>query len=117
MTHRHKGLTMEVEKHKNNDVSTMRMSQEENNITINVTLQTTNPKRHNVMVRKLYNSITGICISHIASINLTKVRPLFTLLHRGSENSPLMLVFSANYIDQSNVTFMRMKVGLTISSS
>ena len=66
MTHRHKGLTMEVEKHKNNDVSTMRMSQEENNITINVTLQTTNPKRHNVMVRKLYNSI--ICISYIASI-------------------------------------------------
>ena len=49
MTHRHKGLTMEVEKHKNNDVSTMRMSQEENNITINVTLQTINPKRQNVM--------------------------------------------------------------------
>ena len=91
MTHRHKGLTMEVEKHKNNDVSTMRMSQEENNITINVTLQTTNPKRQNVMVRKLYNPITGI--SHIASINLTKVRPLFTLLHRGSDNSPLLIVF------------------------
>ena len=35
---------------------------------------------------------------------LTKVRPLFTLLYRGSNNSPLLIVFSANYIDQSNVT-------------
>ena len=33
---------------------------------------------------------------------LTEVRPLFTLLHRGSDNSPLLIVFSANYIDQSN---------------
>ena len=36
------------------------------------------------------------------NINLTKVRPLFTLSHRGSDNSPLLIVFSANYIDQSN---------------
>ena len=45
--------------------------------------------------------------------NLTKVRPLFTLSHRGSDNSPLLIVFSANYIDQSIVTFMRLRVGLT----
>ena len=37
--------------------------------------------------------------------NLTEVRPLFTLLHRGSDNSPLLIVFSANYIDQSNRDF------------
>ena len=29
-------------------------------------------------------------------------RPLFTVLHRGSDNSPLPIVFSANYTDQSN---------------
>ena len=34
-------------------------------------------------------------------INLTKVRPLFTLSHRGSDNSLLLIVFSANNIDQS----------------
>ena len=33
---------------------------------------------------------------------LTKVRPLFTLSHRGSDESPLLIVFSANYIDQLN---------------
>ena len=46
-------------------------------------------------------------------LNLTKVRPLFsnTLLHRGSDNSPLLIVLSAYYIDQSVVTFMRLKVG------
>ena len=42
--------------------------------------------------------------------NLTKVRPLNTLLHRGSDNSPLLIVFSANYIDQSNGNFMCLKV-------
>ena len=45
----------------------------------------------------------------------TKVRPLFWLSHRGFDN-PLLIVFSANYIDQS-ITFMRLKVGWTISSS
>ena len=38
--------------------------------------------------------------------NLIKVRPLFSL----SRNSPLLFVFSAFYIDQSIVTFIRMKV-------
>ena len=33
--------------------------------------------------------------------NLTKVRPLFTLSHRGSDNFRLLIVFSANNIDQS----------------
>ena len=42
--------------------------------------------------------------------NLTKVRHLF-LSHRGSDNSPLLIVFSANYIDQSMVTFLWLKVG------
>ena len=42
--------------------------------------------------------------------NLTKFRPLFTLSHRGSDNSPLLIVFSANYIDQSIITFMPLKV-------
>ena len=32
--------------------------------------------------------------------NLTKVRPLFKPSHRGSDNSPLVFVFSANNIDQ-----------------
>ena len=35
------------------------------------------------------------------TINLTRVRPLLTLSHRGSDNSPLLIVFSANNIDQS----------------
>ena len=43
------------------------------------------------------NYILGIVL-----FNVTKVRPLFTLLHRGSDNSPLLNVFSAIYIDQSN---------------
>ena len=33
--------------------------------------------------------------------NLTKVRPLFTLSHRGSDNSRLLIVFSAKNSDQS----------------
>ena len=33
--------------------------------------------------------------------NLIKVRSLFTLSHRGSDNSRLLIVFSANNIDQS----------------
>ena len=49
------------------------------------------------------NQITEIC-------NLTKVRPLFTLSNRGSDNFPLLIVFSANYIDQSNRNFMCLKV-------
>ena len=32
-------------------------------------------------------------ISHRTKSNLTKVRPLFTLSHRGSDNSPLQIVF------------------------
>ena len=36
--------------------------------------------------------------------NLTKFRSLFTLSHRGSDNSPLLIVFSANYIDQLTFT-------------
>ena len=36
--------------------------------------------------------------------------PTFTLSHRGSDNSPLLIVFSANYIDQSNRNFMCLKV-------
>ena len=43
--------------------------------------------------------------------NLTKVRPLFTLSHRGTDNSWLLIVFSANNIDQSSVTFMQLKAG------
>ena len=46
--------------------------------------------------------------------NLTKVRPLFTLSHRGSDNSPLLIVFSANYIDQTTLTFMGLKVFLKL---
>ena len=51
------------------------------------------------------NLVIAICS------NLTKVKPLFMLWHRGSDNSPLLIVFSANYIDQSIITFMRLKVG------
>ena len=38
-------------------------------------------------------------------LKLTKVRPLFTLLHRGSDNYPILIVLSANYIHQSNRDF------------
>ena len=34
--------------------------------------------------------------------NLTEVRPLFSLSHKGSDSSPLLIVFSANNIDQFN---------------
>ena len=34
--------------------------------------------------------------------NLTKVRPLFTLSHRGPDNSPLLIVFNANVIILTN---------------
>ena len=37
-------------------------------------------------------NLTGRFTS-ISSCNLTKVRPLFTLSHRGSDNSPLLIVF------------------------
>ena len=30
--------------------------------------------------------------------NLTKVIPLFSLLHRGNDNSPLLIVFGAYYV-------------------
>ena len=46
----------------------------------------------------------------IPTVNLNKVRPLFMLLHRGSDNSPLLMVFSANYIAQSTVAFIWLKV-------
>ena len=47
----------------------------------------------------------GIILFQVSS-NLTKVRPLFTLSHRGYDNSPLLIVFSAYDIDQSIVPFM-----------
>ena len=50
-------------------------------------------------------------------LNLTKVKPLFTLSHRGSDNTQLLIVFSANYIDHSIVTFIRLKVVETMSTS
>ena len=46
-----------------------------------------------------------ICFIYSSSLYLTSVRPLFTLLYRGSDNSPLLIGFSANYIDQSNRNF------------
>ena len=50
------------------------------------------------------------CIVFMRVLNLsqsrTKVRPLFSLPHRGSDISPLLMVFSANDIDlQSNRDF------------
>ena len=39
-------------------------------------------------------------------LNLSQVRPLFSLPHRGSDNSQLLFMFSANDIDlQSNRDF------------
>ena len=52
----------------------------------------------------LWTTIADVKITwlKIRSVNnLTKVRPLFTLSHRGSDNSRLLIVFSANNIDQS----------------
>ena len=47
-----------------------------------------------------------VCISCIFLQTLHhKVRPLCTLSHRGSDYSPLPIVFSANYINQSNRDF------------
>ena len=34
--------------------------------------------------------------------SLIDIRPLFTLSHRESVNSPLLILFSANHIDQLN---------------
>ena len=45
------------------------------------------------------------CFIFLTKLSLYKVRPLFTLSHRGSENSPLLIVFSANYIEQSTLAF------------
>ena len=62
----------------------------------------------------------GIICTNVLSIfvfrywflgNLTKVRPLFTLLHIGYDNTLLLIIFSAYYVDQSFFTFMRLKVG------
>ena len=39
--------------------------------------------------------------------NLTKFKPLFSLSLRRSDNFQLLIGLSANYIDQSIVTFMR----------
>ena len=47
-------------------------------------------------------SVLNNILKFLKTIQLTKVRPLFTLSHRGSEKSSLLIVFSANYIDQSN---------------
>ena len=41
--------------------------------------------------------------------NLTKIRPLFTVLQRGCDNTQLLILFSANYIDQSIITFYATK--------
>ena len=49
--------------------------------------------------------VVKAAIKSFAFISLTKVRPSFTLSHRGSDNSPLLIVFNANYIDQSNRDF------------
>ena len=46
-------------------------------------------------------------VRNFTTINQTKVRQL----HKGSDNSPFLIVFSANYIDQSNVTLMLLKAG------
>ena len=43
-------------------------------------------------------SRTTVPLSVKLGTNLTKVRPLFTLSHRGSDNSRLLIVFSANYM-------------------
>ena len=42
--------------------------------------------------------------------NLNKVIPrsILSLSHRGSDNSPLLIVFSAKNIDQTIVTFIRL---------
>ena len=46
----------------------------------------------------------------IEVFNLRYVQPPFTLSHTGSDNSPLLTVFSANCIVNQIVTFMRLKV-------
>ena len=40
-------------------------------------------------------------------LNLTKVRPLFTLSQKGSDNSPLLIVFSAKILTNEIVTSIR----------
>ena len=57
-----------------------------------------------------HNGSCICCFIFLTKLSLYKVRPLFTLSHRGSENSPLLIVFSANYIDQSTLTFIHLKV-------
>ena len=52
------------------------------------------------VILKLMYFDSPYMIQIMIGVNLTKVRPLFTLSHRGSDNSRLLIVFSANDIDQ-----------------
>ena len=65
---------------------------------------------HNKSISSYHPHIHFMNIIHEYKSNLTKIRPLITLSHRGSDNTPLLTVFSAKYIDQSNRNFMCMKV-------
>ena len=52
-----------------------------------------------------HSFIVNYSIGVVWNANVTKVRPLFTLSHRGYDTYPLVIVFSANNIDQSNLDF------------
>ena len=57
-----------------------------------------------ISYQKAYNSyIITVANENGMLRNLTKFRPLFTLSHRGSNNSPLMIVFSANQTEISGI--------------
>ena len=60
--------------------------------------------QHHLSVKLAFSS-GELKINDTTETNLTKVRPLFTLSHRGSDNSPLVIVFSANNIDQWIIYF------------
>ena len=65
---------------------------------------------HNKSISSYHPHIHFMNIIHEYKSNLTKIRPLITLSHRGSDNTPFLTVFSAKYIDQSNRNCMCMKV-------
>ena len=53
-----------------------------------------------VVITIMQGEIQTNTLQHTTCLyNLTKVRSLFTPSHRGSGNSPLLIMFSANYID------------------
>lgn len=49
-----------------------------------------------------YSQLIFCMVRTLQNINLIEVGPLYMLLHSGSDNSPLLIIFSASEMDLSN---------------